>query len=100
VRRLGAEKAAQTAVNHLLRDELAGFWIHLDADVLDDAVMPAVDYRLPGGLSFEELAEVLSTAFHSGFTVGLDVTIYNPKLDPTRSAARGLIDALVKSLSA
>jgi arginase family enzyme len=24
--------------------------IHLDADVLDDAAMPAVDYRLPGGL--------------------------------------------------
>jgi arginase len=25
--------------------------VHLDADVLDDAVMPAVDYRQPGGLT-------------------------------------------------
>jgi len=25
------------------------YWIHVDADVLDDAVMPAVDYRQPGG---------------------------------------------------
>lgn len=25
--------------------EDGGFWTHLDADVLDDSIMPAVDYR-------------------------------------------------------
>jgi arginase len=43
----------------LLKKELDGFWIHLDADVLDDEVMPAVDYRLDGGLSFSDLSELL-----------------------------------------
>jgi hypothetical protein len=38
--------------------EVEGFWIHLDADVLDDEVMPAVDYRMPGGLPPDELAGV------------------------------------------
>jgi hypothetical protein len=35
---------------------LEGFWAYLDAAVLEDAVMPAVDYRMPGGLSWNELA--------------------------------------------
>ena len=95
---LGAASAAREALRRLERDELDGFWIHLDADAFDDAVMPAVDYRLAGGLSFDELAEVLRTAVDSGHTVGLDVTIYNPKLDPTGSAARGLADALARGL--
>jgi arginase len=52
VRALGAEEAAAQALDRLLgHGEVAGFWIHLEADVLDDAAMPAVDYRLPGGLS-------------------------------------------------
>src|SRR5687767_1798474 len=32
VRRVGAEAAARQAMAHLERDELTGFWIHLDAD--------------------------------------------------------------------
>lgn len=42
VRALGIAEAAQQAVAHLDRPELPGVWIHLDADVLDDAIMPAV----------------------------------------------------------
>lgn len=98
VRQHGAAGAAREAFRRLVRDDLDGFWIHLDADVLDDAVMPAVDYRLPDGLSFDELAETLCIAMASRRAVGLDVTIYNPKLDPNCSAARGLVKALVKAL--
>ena len=50
IQRMGIETAAEDAVRHLTRPELDGFWIHVDADCLDDAVMPAVDFRLPGGL--------------------------------------------------
>ena len=49
----GVEAAAANSVARLSKPELDGFWIHLDADVLDDAVMPAVDYRMPEGLSWE-----------------------------------------------
>ncbi len=48
--------AASQALDILSNCELDGFWIHLDADVLDDSIMPAVDYRLgDGGLSFSDL---------------------------------------------
>jgi arginase len=80
-RKTGAAIAARRAVDWLVADGAAGYWVHLDVDVLDDAVMPAVDYRLPGGLTWAELETVLRTAISDGQAVGLDVTIFNPHLD-------------------
>lgn len=99
VRRIGVEAAARAAVEHLTRPELDGFFIHLDADVLDDAVMPAVDFRLPDGLSWDELATVLRTALASDKACGFEITIYNPRLDEDGSAGRGLADLLAGVLS-
>jgi arginase len=100
LRKLGIEAAARAAVDHLLRPEFDGFFIHVDADCLDDAVMPAVDFRVPGGLSPEELTTVLRIALESGRAVGLEVTIYNPDLDPEGSAGRVLAGALNEALRA
>jgi arginase len=98
VRRIGAEAAARQAIAHLERAELAGFWIHLDADALDDAIMPAVDYRLPHGLSWDEMRAVLRQARAGGHAVGLNVTIYNPRLDPNRRAGRELVQTIASAL--
>ena len=49
-----------------------GIWIHVDADVLDDRIMPAVDYRLPGGLSWEELSEALRRGDGDGKGGGIE----------------------------
>jgi len=98
VRQLGVRTAATTALAWLLEKPIGGFWIHLDADVLDDAVMSAVDYRMPGGLSPEDLAGALSVLVSSGRVVGLDVTIFNPNLDPEGTGARSLTNVLVKGL--
>jgi arginase len=99
VRRLGVEAAATEAVAHLTREELAGFFIHVDADCLDAAIMPAVDYQYPDGLSQAELDAVLRIALASGRAVGLEVTIYNPELDEDGEAGRGLVDSLVAALT-
>jgi arginase len=95
------EAGAQEAVRHLTRERgpSDGFWIHLDADVLDDAIMPAVDYRLPGGLSGVELVSVLRIAMNSGRAVGIEITIYNPKLDPDGASGKGLTATVVKALA-
>ena len=98
LRAMGVEKAANEAVDHLTRAELDGFFIHLDADCLDDAIMPAVDFRMPGGLSWDELAAALQIALQSGKAVGLEITIYNPRLDKDGSAGRGLADLLARTL--
>jgi arginase len=100
VRERGAERAARDALAHLERTGgPAGFWVHLDVDVLDDAIMPAVDYHLPDGLTWEELTGVLRPAVASDHATGLDITIFNPTLDPDGRVARSLVDALVAGLT-
>jgi arginase len=100
VRSDGVVQAAREAISHLTRP--AGperFWIHVDADVLDDAVMPAVDYRKPGGLRTDELTAVLRIATETGRVAGAEVTIYNPALDADGEAGRALAGVLARSLS-
>jgi arginase len=96
VRRLGAARAS---LGHLTRPELDGFFIHLDADCLDDAIMPAVDFRIPGGLSWDELAAALRIILASAKAVGLEVAIYNPRVDEDGSAGGGLAGVLAEALA-
>lgn len=97
----GARGAAELALAHLTRPGAPDhFWVHVDADVLDDAVMPAVDYRQPGGLSADELATILASAMATGRVAGVEVTIYNPALDPAGTAGAALTDALARGLGA
>lgn len=100
VRAAGATKAARGAVDRLTAGASAGFWVHLDVDVLDDVIMPAVDYHLPGGLTWEELESVLRRALGDPRAVGLDVTIFNPRLDPDGTIATRLAECLRRGLSA
>lgn len=98
VRMLGVEASAAAAVQHLTRAGLQGFFIHVDADCLDDETMPAVDYRLAGGLSHNELGKTLRIALASGMAVGIEITIYNPNLDEDGEAGRKLADTLTDAL--
>jgi len=98
IRHAGFENAIAKVAKSFARDELDGFWIHLDVDVLDDSIMPAVDYRMPNGLSWAELVACLKTGISSGRAVGMQITIYNPRLDPELSAGHDLVDALIEGL--
>ncbi len=98
VREAGVEAAAKRALARLTAPALDGFWVHFDADVLDDAIMPAVDYRLPGGLAWDEAETTLRMALGTGRAVGLDVTIFNPALDKDGSIGRRLADMLARGL--
>lgn len=100
LREMGIDAASAQAVAHLTRSGLDGYFIHLDADVLDDAIMPAVDFRVPGGLSRDELTTLLRIAIASEKAIGIEVTIYNPALDDDDgSAGRLLADILVDALT-
>ena len=80
-----------------VRTRLAdGYWIHVDADVIDSALLPAVDSPAPDGLTFEELAELLRGLL-AGPALGLQVTVFDPDLDPDGSQARALTDCLVSA---
>jgi arginase len=97
VRGLGAAEAAARAIARLDAGGVDGFWVHVDADVLDDAEMPAVDSRQPDGLSRMELVEILRVLLGSGRALGMEVTIFDPDLDPTGEIAEGLTSALVQA---
>lgn len=100
VREAGPMKAAAQCRESLEAGDSEGFWIHLDADVLNDEVMPAVDYRLPDGLWPEELVAALTVALASPLAVGMDVTIYNPVLDnEEQSAGRALARSIATAFA-
>jgi arginase len=98
VRKAPIAASAGTAVRLLQESGVEGIWIHVDADVLDDQIMPAVDYRLPGGLSWQELAVTLRTVMGTGKAIGLNVGIFDPTLDPDGAIARRLVGCLVEGL--
>ncbi|MEV8378257.1 arginase family protein [Kribbella sp. NPDC056861] len=91
--------AAAGVLEHLRSDELDGFWVHLDVDILDAEVMPAVDSPDPGGLQHEHLRELLKPLLASPKCVGFDIGIFDPDLDPDGRYAAELTDTLVDALS-
>lgn len=92
------DAAAAATLAHLERDELDGFWIHLDVDILDAAVLPAVDSPYPGGLEHAELIELLRPLVASPRCAGIHIGIFDPDLDPDGRYAAALTDTLVTAL--
>lgn len=70
------------------------FWLHLDVDVLDQAIFPATDYLQPGGLDWDELAALLGPLTASDALVGASLACYNPDKDPGLACGRRLVAAL------
>jgi arginase len=82
LRNNGIENCINSFLSNLEVQQLDGFWIHLDVDVLDDELMPAVDSRTPGGLSYSELSTILVKLISDKKCAGLEITILDPDLDP------------------
>jgi arginase len=73
------------------------FWLHLDVDVLDERAMPATDYLMPGGLGWDELAELMRPLGVAPQLAGVSVGCVNPEKDTGGDVARTaglLVDAL------
>ena len=90
----GAPHAAAAALGHFAARKLDRVWLHVDVDILDQTVMPAVDSPGPNGLSFAQLAGLVSALVASGKIVGADVAIFDPDLDPDGRHAAALTACL------
>jgi arginase len=99
LREMGIEAAVTEVVSRLQTNSVKGFWIHVDVDVLNSDLMPAVDSPMPGGLTGDELSRLLRTLLSTGLAVGLEVTIFDPDLDPDGSLAKKLVEILASGLS-
>jgi arginase len=111
LREWGADAIARATLGTLELPHLDGFWVHLDADAstlpqLSAAlepggppVMPAVDSPDPDGLLPDELLALLRPLVRSPHCVGLNVTIYDPDLDPDGTAGALLADLVVAAFA-
>jgi arginase len=99
LRHLGPEEVARRAVATLAGRGVEGFWVHVDADVLDPEIMPAVDSPEPGGLGYGELAALLRALTSSELAKGVELTIFDPDLDPDGRLAGELADTVVTALA-
>jgi arginase len=95
----GAKEGARAALVHMQAAGVDGFWIHVDADVLDPTVIPAVDSPEPGGLGLDELADLLTPLVRQPGAIGLELTIYDPTLDPERTSVDRLVALLERVLA-
>jgi len=75
----------------------AGYWLHLDVDVLDPTFMPAVDSPDPGGLDPDQLIELLKAL--APRAIGAQVTVFDPDLDPDGRYAKLLADIIVSGMA-
>jgi arginase len=87
------ESAERTAAG------LGRFWLHLDVDVLDEAAMPATDYLMPGGLEWDELAELMGPLGAAPGLAGLSLGCLNPEKDPGGRCTERTVDVLAGALS-
>lgn len=82
LRNIGLAKTANLFLELVRKNNLDGFFIHLDVDVLNDKIMPAVDSRGMDGLTYNEFRELLVPLLSSKKAVGMEITILDPDLDP------------------
>jgi arginase len=98
LRRMGLEACVNLFLAMVDEQNLSGFWIHLDVDVLQDELMPAVDSRESDGLTYEELITLLDFLLASDKVVGLDITILDPALDASGAVTIKFINELKPTL--
>jgi arginase len=90
----GNQNVIRKVLETIEHSNIEQFWIHFDTDVLSDDINPAVDYRLPGGLSFEQASYFIRNLLATGKAAGISVTIYNAALDPDQSIAKNIVDCI------
>jgi arginase len=79
--------------------ECAGFWLHVDVDVLDSTIMPAVDAPTPGGIAFAELELLISGLVSHPECLGMELTVFDPDHDPKTIHAAELVETLVAAFA-
>jgi len=93
----GAARTAQWAREQLA--ECAGYWVHVDVDVLDPAVLPAVDAPDDGGIAHPELELLIAGLVGDVSCLGMELTVFDPDHDPDGGYAAEVTDTVVAGLA-
>ena len=95
LRQNGLKNCATQFLKMVKDNQLDGFLVHLDVDVLNDDIMPAVDSREKDGLNYNELHILLSELLSSDKSIGIDITILDPTLDRSGVYTKELVSNLI-----
>ena len=96
---MGSGGLNRELLQHLDQLNVEGYWIHLDTDVLSDEINPAVDYRLPGGLRFEQVESIIKSLLQAERIIGISVAIFNPHLDAGGSISKNIVQSLARAFA-
>ena len=99
IRQQGIHQSIEACIQYYQKREVKGVWLHIDVDVLNDDIMPAVDSRQEGGMSYEEFTVVIQIMLKSGLLSGLQLTILDPNLDPDGSIINEFANRLYFALN-
>ncbi len=91
VRELGAAGVGIDAAARLAERPT---WLHLDLDVLDQDVLPAVSYPQPLGLEWDELIALARPLVGAPNLLGVSVADFNPDRDADGTQAAQVVEAL------
>ncbi|MGR7001968.1 arginase family protein [Yinghuangia aomiensis] len=99
IQRIGIAELGERVARRLAERGLERVWLHVDLDVLDERVLPAVDTPGRPGLDYDQLARLAETLLGTGRVIGLDVSVYDPELDPDGTHAARIADCLATALA-
>jgi arginase len=74
-------------------------WLHLDLDVLDEGVLPAVSYPQASGLDWDDLVALVRPLVAAPNLLGVSVADFNPDHDADGTHAARVVDALASLCS-
>jgi arginase len=94
----GIDTTVRQVLTRLESRALGKVWLHVDFDVLDQIVMPAVDSPGGPGLNYQQLSLLIGDLCHSGRIVGADFTIYDPERDPNAEYSKPLVDCIARGI--
>ncbi len=96
LRKNGFRKTAEDFLKIITEKQLDGFFIHLDADILKDEIMAAVDSRTEDGIDYHNLHEILTPLMESPKCFGIEMTILDPDYDKEGVYTRPFTDNLIQ----
>ncbi len=98
IQRQGPVTAAEAALERI-HGSSHEFVLHFDVDAISSDDFRATNFAAPGGLRFDDVRQALEVFVRQKNLAAMELTTYNPELDPDGSAAKLLVELLARVLA-
>jgi len=86
--------SAGTRVADALTSSTAGYWVHLDLDIVDPGLFLANDAPVPDGIDWDELTGLMTPLLRSQALAGFSLGCYNPEKDRDGANGRRIVQVI------